>query len=91
MSKSTKDIKRMVVNQIKNEYPGFNHLPKPVKKKIIEEFFTQIYSEYDFSKEPEAPLPELLNITPLPDDIITIEQMRWLMKGKQMNILHLKI
>ena len=89
MSKSTKDIKRMVVNQIKNEYPGFNHLPKPVKKKIIEEFFTQIYTEYDFSKEPEAPLPELLNITPLPDDIITIEQMRRLMRGKQMNILHL--
>jgi hypothetical protein len=89
MSKSTKDIKRMVINQIKNEYPSFNCLPKQVKKEIIEKIFTRIYSEYDFSKEPEVPLPELLNITPLPDEIITIEQMQQLIKGKQMNLLHL--
>jgi hypothetical protein len=60
-----------------------------VKKEIINAVFTQIYSDYDFSKEPEIPFPELLNITPLPDEILTIEKMQRLIKGKQLKILQI--
>ncbi len=45
MSKSLKDIKRMVINQIKSEYPGFTCLPKTVKKLLIEKFLTQVLAE----------------------------------------------
>jgi len=89
MSKSIKDIKQMVINQIKSEHPNFNRLSKKEKKEIIKTVFTQIYADYDFSKPPEVPLPALLNITPLPDEIITIEKMRRLIQGKQLKILQL--
>lgn len=89
MSKSIKDIKRMVINQIKKEHPNFNRLPKKFKKKIIKKIYTQIYTEYDSSKEPEIPLSELLNIDSIPDKFISLEKMQQLIRGNQLKISHL--
>jgi len=88
-SNQAKALKKLVVKQIKKNYPSFNTHSKAEKKEIIEHIWNQIYNNFDFSTEPELPKQQLLNIEPLPQDIITIEQMRKLMAQKQTNIIPL--
>jgi hypothetical protein len=91
MAKSieAKALKKLVVKQIKKNYPNFNSHTKREKKEIIKDIWTQVYNNYDFSTEPELSKQELLNIEPLPQDIITIEQMKKLMAQKQTKIIPL--
>lgn len=91
MAKSieAKALKRLVVKQIKKNYPNFNSHTKKEKKEIIKDIWQQVYNNYDFSTEPELSKQELLNIEPLPQDIINIEQMKKLMTQKQTKIIPL--
>jgi hypothetical protein len=88
-SNKTKALKKLVVNQIKNYYPNFNRHTKREKKEIIKDIWEQVYHNYDLSTEPELSKQQLLNIEPLPPDIIAIEQMKRLMAQKQTNIIPL--
>ena len=82
MSKSAKVLKKLVVNQIKKNHPNFNALTKTQKKGIITDIWCQVYNNYDINNEPELSKQELLNIEPIPKDVITIEQMKKLMTEK---------
>jgi len=84
-----KALKRLIVKQIKKNYPNFNSHTKREKKDIIKDIWKQVYNNYDFSTEPELSKQQLLNIEPLPQDIITIEQMKKLMAQKQTKIIPL--
>ena len=84
-----KALKRLMVKQIKKNYPNFNSHTKKEKKEIIKDIWKQVYNNYDFSTEAELSKQQLLNIEPLPQDIITIEQMKQLMAQKQTNIIPL--
>ena len=84
-----KALKRLMVKQIKKNYPNFNSHTKNDKKEIIKDIWKQVYNNYDFSTEAELSKQQLLNIEPLPQDIITIEQMKQLMAQKQTNIIPL--
>ena len=86
---AAKALKRLVVKQIKKNYPNFNSHTKKTKKEIIKNIWWQVYNNYDFSTEPELSKQELLNIDPLPQDIINIEQMKKLMAQKQTKIIPL--
>ena len=90
-SKSTqaKALKKLVVKQIKKNYPSFNTHSKTEKKEIIEHIWKQVYKNYDFSTDPDLSKQQLLNIEPLPQDIITIEQMKQLMAQQQTTIIPL--
>ena len=88
-SMEAKALKRLVIKQIKNHYPHFNRHTKTEKKEIIKDIWEQVYNNYDLSTEPELSKSELLNIEPLPQDIITIEQMKKLMAQQQTNIIAL--
>jgi hypothetical protein len=88
-SMEAKALKRLVVKQIKKNYPNFNSHTKIEKKQIIKNIWKQVYNNYDVSTEPELSKQELLNIEPLPQDIITMEQMKQLMAQKQTNIIPL--
>jgi hypothetical protein len=89
MSKSAKVLKKLVVNQIKKNHPNFNALTKTQKKGIITDIWCQVYNNYDINNEPELSKQELLNIEPIPKDVITIEQMKKLMTEKQTKIIPL--
>ena len=90
MSKSTvKALKKLIVKQIKKKFPNFKGLKKHKKKEIIKNIWDEIYENYDFSTEPVLSKQELLNIEPVPEDIITIEQMKKLMTQKQCKIIPL--
>jgi hypothetical protein len=84
-----KALKRMLVTQLKQNYPSFNTHSKTQKKEIINQIWEQVSHNYDINTMPELPKQELLNIEPLPQDIITIEQMKRLMTAKQSNIIPL--
>jgi len=84
-----KALKKKLVTQLKKNYPSFNTHNKTEKKAIIANIWKQIYNNYDVSAEPELSKQELLNIEPLPQDIINIEQMKKLMAQKQTNIIPL--
>jgi len=88
-SLEAKALKKLVVKQIKKNYSNFNSHTKKIKKEIIKNIWKQVYNNYDFNTEPELSKQELLNIEPLPQDIITIEQMKKLMIQKQTNIIPL--
>lgn len=85
----TKTLKRLMVKQLKKNYPNFNSYTKTAKKEIISDIWKQVYNHYDVSTEAELSKPELLNIEPLPQDIITIEQMKKLMVQQQTTIIPL--
>lgn len=89
MAKSIKAFKKLVVKQIKKMYPNFKQYTKKEKREIIKNIWEQIYNNYDFNTEPELSKQQLLNIEPLPQEIITIEQMKKLMAQKQTKIIPL--
>jgi hypothetical protein len=82
-------IKGCLNKQIKKSYPSFNTHSKAEKKEIIKNIREQVYNNYDVNTEPELSKQQLLNIEPLPQDIITIEQMKKLMAQKQTKIIPL--
>ena len=92
MSKSinkAKTLKKLLVNQIKKDYPSFNTHRKAEKKELVEKAWSQVYDNYDVKKESEFSKQELLNIEPIPKDVINIEQMKKLMAEKQTKIIPL--
>ena len=91
MSKSikAKALKKLVVKQIKKNYPKFNKHRKKKKKEIITDIWNQVYNNYDVKTEAKLSKQELLNIEPIPKDVINIEQMKKLMTEKQTKIIPL--
>jgi len=84
-----KALKKLVIKEIKKNYPSFNTHTKKEKKQIIENIWNQVYNNFDVSTKPELSREQLLNIEPLPQNIITIEQMKQLMAQKQTTIIPL--
>lgn len=87
MSKSIKDIKRLVRKQLKKVHPKFKRFPKKLKKKVLEDVCTEVYSTYNMRAEVTAPSYELLNIRELPEEIMTIDQMQKQIKQRRHNWL----
>jgi hypothetical protein len=84
-----KALKKMLVTQLKKNYPSFNTHSKTEKKEIIKQIWEQLSKNNDVSAEPELSKQQLLNIEPLRQDIITIAQMKQLMAQKQTAIIPL--
>jgi hypothetical protein len=89
MATSIKALKKLVIKQIKKMYPNFKQHTKKAKKEIIKSIWKQVYNNYDFNTEPDLSKQQLLNIEPLPQDIITIDQMKKLMAQQQTKIIPL--
>ena len=90
MSKSTvKALKYLVVKGVKQNYPKFSTHKKKQKKEILTNIWNEVYHNYDFSHESNLPKQDLLNLEPLPKNIITIEQMKKRMTEKQVKLLPL--
>jgi len=72
-----KNIKLMVRKQLKNECPNWKRLPRKEKKELANNVLSEVVAEYNFKKDVEAPLEELLAIeTQLPaKGIIPLDKM----------------
>ncbi len=57
-----KDIKRIVIKQLKKKCPNWRELKKKEKKRLAEEITMAVIEDYDFSKEIELPVEELVGI-----------------------------
>ena len=90
MSKSTvKILKHLVVKRIKKKFPKFSTHTKKRKKEILTNIWNEVYNNYDISHEPNLSKQDLLNLEPLPKNVITIDQMKKRMSEKQVKLLPL--
>ena len=86
MSKSLKNIKRLIVKQIKKEYPNFQGLSKKHKKEVIESIWGEVRNNVDTQKGEAPSKYELLNIEAILADVLTIKQMQDLMQKKRVKL-----
>ena len=72
-----KDIKAQIRKQLKTEYPNWQRLNRKEKKQIARKVLAEVSDSYDFSKEIETPVPELIGLSNQQptNGILTIEQM----------------
>lgn len=80
-----KDIKRLVIKQLKSKYPSWRCLTKKEKKNIATEVLDEIKNSYDFTQKIEASAYELLGIEQqiLVPGILTLEKMKEFIKNNR--------
>lgn len=57
-----KDIKRIIIKQLKKNYPHWQKLIKNKKKEIAKKVLAEVIKGYSFTNQVQAPLEELLGI-----------------------------
>jgi hypothetical protein len=70
-----KDIKRMVIKQLKSKFPFWRRLTKTQKKSLVEEAIHEVMASYQPSQARHVPLHELTNTPAIPGDIIPFSEM----------------
>lgn len=72
-----KNIKAQVRKQLKTEFPNWRCLTRKEKKRIAQKVLNEVVDSYDYPKEIETPVPELLGLSGQQPTkgILTIEQM----------------
>jgi hypothetical protein len=91
VSIKSKNIKRLVINELKREFPQFKKLTRKQKKKIVTKVLKEVHENYDKQSENNVKPHELLNIQPIPENVITLEQMEKMHSDFNAGILPLKI
>jgi hypothetical protein len=70
-----KHIKRLVVKQLKKEFPDWRRLPKKEKKRLAKQVLDEVMRDNASNKMESVPARELTN-TPIPgSDIIALSDM----------------
>src|SRR5512136_1852601 len=83
-----KDIKRLVLKQLKKEFPNWRRLPRNEKKRIAKEVLVSVQSKH-FNNEQaiDVPVHELTN-TPIPmPGIIKLAEMEEFIERATRNLL----
>ena len=70
-----KDIKRIVIRQLKTNFPYWRRLSKKQKKALVEEALNDVMASYQPSQAKHMPLHELTNTPTPPADIIPLSEM----------------
>jgi hypothetical protein len=80
-----KDIKAQIRKQLKTEYPHWQRLNRKEKKQIARKVLAEIFDSYEFSKEIQTPVPELIGLSNQQPTkgILTIEQMAEFVQSHQ--------
>jgi len=78
-----KNIKRLVVKQLKKGHPYWKRLSRKQKKELAKKVLNEVMQSYDFNQEIEASREELLGIEEqVPTaDIMNLEQMAQFVEG----------
>ncbi len=69
-------------NRYKKNYPNFTKHTINEKKTILKDIYDQVIDNIDVNADENISKHELLNMEPLPKNIISIDQMKILMKEK---------
>jgi len=91
VSIKSKNIKRLVINQLKREYPQFKKFSRKQKKELVQKVLDEVHQNYDKQSENSVKSPELLNIQPIPKNVISLEKMEKMLSDFNAGILPLKI
>lgn len=70
-----KDIKRIVIKQLKTKFPFWRRLTKKQKKALAEEALNEVMGSYKSGQAMHVPLHELTNTPATPADIIPLSEM----------------
>ena len=57
-----KDIKRLVIKQLKANFPNWRRLTKKEKKALVEEALIEVMTDYNQEQAKHVPLHELTNM-----------------------------
>jgi hypothetical protein len=82
-----KDIKRLVIKQLKAHFPHWRRLNKKEKKALAEQALIEVMTDYDKERVKDVPLPELTNMPGLPDGIILLHDMAKYINNLNCNLL----
>ena len=70
-----KDIKRLVIKQLKTKFPYWRRLTKKQKKALAKEALNNVMASCEPNQAMHVPLHELTNMPALPADIIPLSEM----------------
>jgi len=75
-----KNIKRLVVKQLKREMPNWKRLPRKEKKALARQVLDEVVRGYSFDKEITVALHELTGAPAIDEEIITLPRMEEMVK-----------
>jgi len=84
-----KDIKRLVIKQLKRDFPDWSRLTRKEKKKLAKEVLEEVTSNYPFGEEITVPINELTDTPFLPEGIISVSDMEDFIKDAKGPLLKL--
>jgi hypothetical protein len=82
-----KDIKRLVIKQLKAKFPHWRRLTKKEKKALAEQAIIEVMADYDPQQTKQVPLHELTNMPELPSGIIPLPDMAAYIANLNANLL----
>jgi len=82
-----KDIKRLVIKQLKTNFPHWRRLTKKEKKTLAEQTLIEVMTDYNKEQAKHVPLHELTNMPGLPDGIIPLHEMEKFIASHNCNLL----
>jgi len=82
-----KDIKRLVIKQLKAKFPHWRRLTKKQKKALAEQAIIEVMADYDPKQAKLTPLHELTNTPELPSGLIPLPDMAEYIANLKANLL----
>lgn len=70
-----KNIKRLVVKQLKKEFPKWKRISRKEKKRLAKQVVDEVMSAYSFDKEIDVPLHELTGTPTIGEGIMSLKEM----------------
>ena len=84
-----KDIKRLVIKQLKAKFAGWRRLTKKEKKALAEQALIEVMTDYNKEQAKDVPLHELTNMPDVPPGIIALQDMGKFIDSHNYNLLHI--
>ena len=82
-----KDIKRLVIKQLKANFPHWRRLTKKEKKALAEQTIIEVMADYNTEQWKHVPLHELTNMLDVPHSIIPLHEMAKYIDNLNCNLL----
>jgi len=82
-----KDIKRLVIKQLKADFPYWRRLTKKEKKALAEQTIIEVMADYKEEQWKHVPLHELNNMPDVPSGIISLHEMAKYIDNLNCNLL----
>jgi hypothetical protein len=82
-----KDIKRLVIKQLKANFPQWRRLTRKEKKALAEQTIIEVMADYNTEQSKYIPLHELTNMPDVPPGIIPLQEMAQYIDNLNCNLL----